>query len=279
MKNKNVAAILAIIFGGFGVHKFYLREPGSGIFYMLLTFITAGLRFPVGYILGWIDAFVLFTMDEEKFDQKYNAHENYRNSRRQDPRVTRRRNSRTRQRSNDFERPSSAPQRRTAREMPKENPFKKTGLKSLEDYEIDRAEEELRRAIEISPNDVEIHFGLAKAYSNLEQVDKAYYHISKAKQLGFSEDSKILSDEKLAFVRTDKNFKEFQRNGYMYPPRKAETEPKEIVEEVKNNEIPKEDLLEDDMLLSQLNKLSELRKKGLLSEKEFQEEKVKLLNR
>ena len=35
MKNKSVAAILALLLGLFGIHKFYLKETGKGILYLL----------------------------------------------------------------------------------------------------------------------------------------------------------------------------------------------------------------------------------------------------
>ena len=73
MKNKTTALLLAIFFGGLGVHKFYLRDTGSGIFYLALTIMTGAFKWPVGYILGWIDAFRLLTMSDQAFDKKYNG--------------------------------------------------------------------------------------------------------------------------------------------------------------------------------------------------------------
>lgn len=67
MKDKNVAAILALFMGGIGVHKFYLGRIGAGILYLLfsLTFIPA--------LLGVIDFFVLALMDKDEFDRRYNG--------------------------------------------------------------------------------------------------------------------------------------------------------------------------------------------------------------
>lgn len=41
-KNRITAALLALVFGGIGVHRFYLGKIVSGIFYLLLcwTFIV-----------------------------------------------------------------------------------------------------------------------------------------------------------------------------------------------------------------------------------------------
>jgi TM2 domain-containing membrane protein YozV len=67
MKDKNVAAILALFMGGIGVHKFYLGRIGAGVLYLIfsLTFIPA--------ILGLVDFFVLALMDKDEFDRRYNG--------------------------------------------------------------------------------------------------------------------------------------------------------------------------------------------------------------
>lgn len=67
MKDKNVAAILALFMGGIGVHKFYLGRIGAGILYLIfsLTFIPS--------ILGLIDFFVLALMDKDEFDRRFNG--------------------------------------------------------------------------------------------------------------------------------------------------------------------------------------------------------------
>ncbi len=67
MKDKNVAAILALFMGGIGVHKFYLGRIGAGILYLVfsLTFIPS--------ILGLIDFFVLALMDKDEFDRRFNG--------------------------------------------------------------------------------------------------------------------------------------------------------------------------------------------------------------
>lgn len=67
MKDKNVAAILALFLGAIGVHKFYLGRIGAGILYMMFswTFIPS--------VLGLIDFFVLALMDKDEFDRRYNG--------------------------------------------------------------------------------------------------------------------------------------------------------------------------------------------------------------
>ena len=59
------AAIFAIIFGSFGVHRFYLGQIGWGILYVLFcwTLIPA--------VAGLIEGILYLTMSEEDFEAKY----------------------------------------------------------------------------------------------------------------------------------------------------------------------------------------------------------------
>ena len=66
MKSKTTAAILAFFLGGIGIHRFYLGQGGRGIVYLLFfwTFIPA--------LVAFIDFIIFLTMDEDKFNSKYN---------------------------------------------------------------------------------------------------------------------------------------------------------------------------------------------------------------
>lgn len=65
MKSKTTAAVLALLLGGLGVHKFYLGRAGQGFLYLVFcwTFIPA--------LVALIDFFVLVFMSQEKFASKY----------------------------------------------------------------------------------------------------------------------------------------------------------------------------------------------------------------
>jgi TM2 domain-containing membrane protein YozV len=67
MKSRITAAILALLLGGIGVHRFYLGQTGLGVLYLLFfwTFIPA--------IVAFIDFVIWITMTDDKFNEKYNA--------------------------------------------------------------------------------------------------------------------------------------------------------------------------------------------------------------
>jgi TM2 domain-containing membrane protein YozV len=66
MKNKLVAALLALFVGGLGIHRFYLGQTWLGIAYLAFfwTMIPA--------MVALIDAIVWLVWSEEKFNTKYN---------------------------------------------------------------------------------------------------------------------------------------------------------------------------------------------------------------
>lgn len=65
-RNRVTAALLAILLGHFGVHKFYLGKPWLGVLYLLFcwTFIPT--------VVGFIEGIFYLTMSDAAFDAKYN---------------------------------------------------------------------------------------------------------------------------------------------------------------------------------------------------------------
>ncbi len=65
IKNKIVAAILALILGGLGIHKFYLGQTGKGVLYLIFcwTYIPS--------ILGFIEGIMILCSNDENFQIKY----------------------------------------------------------------------------------------------------------------------------------------------------------------------------------------------------------------
>lgn len=67
MKNKIVAALLALFFGWIGIHKFYLGENFAGLIYLIFswTFIPG--------IIAFFECIGLLLMSDQVFNAKYNG--------------------------------------------------------------------------------------------------------------------------------------------------------------------------------------------------------------
>ncbi len=286
MKNKNIAAIMAFFFGSFGVHRFYLGQIGMGIGMIFL--FSAGWRmfgWPVAAIIGVIDAIVFLSMDEKEFDKKYNKKylkEQGRDGeydRRERERQRYREQRRTRKERPDFERKSARDMQRT-RTKPKPtqrqkiaavSPYKASGIKKFKDYDYEGAIKDFKKVLEVNPRDIAIHFNIACAYSLVENAEKAFEHLDKAVSFGFSDFDRIRNHDALAYIRVQEEFETFEKNKFQLTQRLES--PKENLLDLKKEQNP---TISGD-LLEQLNKLGELRKKGLLTEDEFAVQKKKLL--
>ncbi|HRO67833.1 MAG TPA: TM2 domain-containing protein [Pseudobdellovibrionaceae bacterium] len=66
MKSRISAALLALFFGGLGVHKFYLGRVAAGFIYLIFcwTFIPS--------IISFFEALILLFQSDEDFDAKFN---------------------------------------------------------------------------------------------------------------------------------------------------------------------------------------------------------------
>ena len=259
MKNKTIAALLAIFLGGFGLHWFYLNRSGLGIVHLLLCWT------PLAWISGLISAIVFFSMNESIFDEKYNIDFSRPDYSRYD---------------SDFERVKGyqhAPEYSTGYNDSKKikavslkqnrkmaEILKKEGIKRFKDFDIEGAMDQFEKALEFQYNNPALHFNLACCQSLLENREKAYYHLEYAVSNGFSDFDKIKSHDALAYLRVDSEFSTFEANGYK-------------VRASKQVESTKNDLLESTPdLLEQLKKLNALRVSGQLTEEGFQKEKRKL---
>lgn len=65
IKNKIVAALLALLLGGLGIHKFYLGQSGKGVLYLIFcwTYIPG--------ILAFIEGITMLCSNDENFQIKY----------------------------------------------------------------------------------------------------------------------------------------------------------------------------------------------------------------
>ncbi len=67
VKSKVAAGIFAILLGSFGIHKFYMGQPGMGMLY--LCFCWTGIP---GFA-GFIEGIIYLVTTEEAFEEKYNV--------------------------------------------------------------------------------------------------------------------------------------------------------------------------------------------------------------
>ncbi|WP_367118149.1 TM2 domain-containing protein [uncultured Clostridium sp.] len=64
VKNKIVAALLAIFVGGLGIHKFYLGKIGLGIVYLVLCWTC------IPSFIAFIEGIIYLCSDDYKFQIK-----------------------------------------------------------------------------------------------------------------------------------------------------------------------------------------------------------------
>ena len=228
------------------------------IFFLFIILTAFGLPFPL-MIFAFV-AFVIFKSATNNQSPNNNNPRNQNRNRRRERDYNRRNRQPEYQRParRDYERPASRPTPK-----PKSNPFKNSGIEKYKDYDYEGSIEDFEKALQINPKDIAVHFNLACAYSLTEQKDKAFEHLDKAAELGFSDFGKIKTHDALAYLRIQDEFEDFEKNRYRLGKKTQE----------KNSE----NILESQNLLEQLKKLAELREQGLLTEEEFTLQKKRLL--
>lgn len=269
--------MLAFFLGAIGAHKLYLGKTGGFIWFIILLMISINVGFPITAILGLIHGVKLLNMTEQSFDKMYNK--GYATPSK-GPLETRRSQQMERYdqvSDNNSRQPSFRKPTPTA--SAKANPYKNSGIKKYKDFDLADAIVDFSKGIEISPNDVALHFNIACAYSLTENKSKAYHHLSRAVSLGMKDVERILSHDDLAYIRIQPEFEPFRTSGFRLNPFDNRSESNQTRPSTSNGRpIEASQLYDelDDTLLSQLNKLSELRKKGILSEDEFNFERKRL---
>ncbi len=260
MKDKNIAGILALFLGGFGVHRFYLGQTGMGFFYLIFCW------FPLIWIIALIDAIVFFSMNPDNFNIKYNKSYFQTAPRSQPQEAGERRYYYDRNMRRQEERRANAPSRSATTPQPVRNneAEKASGVRKFKDYDYEGAIADFEKALKIDPRDVAVHFNLACTYSLTEQTEKALFHLDKAVDYGFNDFKRIKEHDALAYLRVQPEFEAFEKNGFRLV-RQLEPEP----------DVPLD--LKSEDLLEQLQRLGDLREKGLLTETEFAAQKKKLL--
>lgn len=261
MKSRVTAALIAFFLGGIGIHRFYLRQTGLGILYLVFfwTFIPS--------IIAFIDFIVLLLMSDEAFDVKYNGLyaedrqkapvyiNNYhagKNDNIMDTRV------------NSNQRYADPRQPIIPKQAEVKDPFEEDGDDKYALYDFNGAIYDYLRSLKVKAKNPGVHFKLACLYSMLEEKDNAYHHLAKAIEFGFINMSEIQTNDHLDNLRQDENFDTFVKNGFKIP-----------------NAV-KLDLSErlelSDAIISQIERLAKMRDQGVINDSEFQAQKEKILN-
>lgn len=68
MKDRFIAGLLALLFGGFGLHRFYLGQTRLGVMYLLFCWTL------IPFLIGFIDAFIFWFGSRHAFNSRYNFH-------------------------------------------------------------------------------------------------------------------------------------------------------------------------------------------------------------
>ncbi len=274
-KSKETATKLAFPFGLFGVHRFYLGQKLLGILYPIAFIIGIAegeaLMICAPPIISFLDMLLFKSMSEEEFDAKYNKNVPSIDS-------------------------SSIIADGTENELVQEQQLssqksylkaqfvrhKKAGENYLNDYDYITAIEEFTKANELKYDDAPVHFYLARCYSMMEDTKNALIHLDAAIAFGIPP-RQINATNDLAFLRMQPEFQTFEASNYRFQEEgqsRKRSIPKKTVKPIKKQTPPKPKVVDMDApppdFLEKLQKLSELREKGYLTEEEFVKQKEKL---
>ncbi|PHI21096.1 hypothetical protein CEQ90_04595 [Lewinellaceae bacterium SD302] len=259
MLNKYTAGILAIILGGFGLHRFYLGQRFFGILrfaaFVLLTLITiesnedaAGFLLGMLFLSAAIEGLIFLVMPKDRFNAKYNKHHT---------KVTA---------------PANVAD------------LKAEGVEYFRSGDYDLATEAFRDALEVNASDPGVHFNLACAYSKSHALIPALHHLELAVSYGLPEPKRIDTHPALEWLRAQSLYQAFKNQNYrqqllldapMAPIEINMAEPEEIRLDLPDiKDIP---VAEDD-LVTRIRKLGKLREQGIITEAEFAEQKEKILS-
>jgi len=236
------------------------KSPFSGIafFFIVIAFINGGFGAAIPFAIFFFIANTIMGGGKRKqrSSRPRGRQENDRSRARKEADLARQR-SEARRREEIRRRQSKA----TRPAAPRKNPLKNSGLAKFKEYDYDGAIEDFQKALTISPDDIAIHFNLSAAYSLTENKESSFFHLDRAVRLGFKDFDKINTHDALAYLRIQPEFDDFKQNGYR----------------VKAGTIKKKNPGLDAGLLEQLNRLQDLRERGVLTEAEFETQKGKLL--
>jgi hypothetical protein len=131
-----------------------------------------------------------------------------------------------------------------------------SGLRKYRSKDFEGAKADYLEVTTLTPSAPNSHFMLAAIYSLQQNKVESFRHLAKAVEQGFVDFQQIKSSPSFQFLRTQAEFTQFAQNGYKLSQPSARS----------------------DDLVSQIERLGNLRQQGLLTEDEFQAQKKKLLD-
>ena len=264
---RRMAIVFALGLGCFGVHRFTLGQWQMGLLHIFLMVVSLSVF--EGSFLGstpWVtlSAFLAYgtaawwwRMSDEEFADRY-----LEPTEEVDENVTGEYlNGRT----------AAHPKVKSRRERRKMLARANT---QFEAYELQEAADLYEAALDLDLSDGNARVLAARCYSLLEQESHAYRHLRKAVQLEADNLTLVSTDPSFAWLRTRPDFVARQRRGFTPPDenrngaKTANGHAEPYLQELPSPGVN---------ILDQLDRLGELRERGVLTEEEFVRQKRKLL--
>ena len=301
MYNKNLAGVLALLFGVFGAHYFYLGQRTKGILMggslFLLIFLVNltnldvfGMGIGALAIASFLTAILWWAMPYERWAAKY------------DPEglAERQRNGgasylHASGRPDHHPHPYAAPNDRLGSSGRTTIELRREGVRYFKTHDYDLAAEAFAEALDADPTDAGAHFNLAATFARLGRHPEALQHLELAATYRLDDLAKrIETHPALAELRTTAAYRSFARQNFRNlafgtesappPAPSAATEPstpatappEEVLEDFSTPPAPPPAAPTDD-LLDQLTRLQELRDAGILTPTEFEQQKERIL--
>ncbi len=256
-KDKNIAAILALFGGFFGLHRYYLGQVGLGIAYTVfaITFIPAFLAF--------IDFIVFISQSKLSFDAKYNKEHFFSmyggktNSGRETSRAKDRKFENAPTRYREIKGANQMFGSETTKGTPgisrrEISAMKVKAIQHFKNFELKESKRIFLEILNYTPRDASIHFNLACIYSLNENSEMAFQALDQAVKYGMEGLDRITSHDALAYIRIQPQFEEFRKNNFKIPEggfnqsttTEAFEEPEDSIPLESREEIPEERKLE-----------------------------------
>ncbi len=94
------------------------------------------------------------------------------------------------------------------------NKFKKKGILKVKEYDLEEGIEDLKKALDLDPDDSEIYFYMACAYSILEKSEEGFEAIKSAVANRLTNTEEILNHDMLAYLRMNPAFEGFFKSNF-----------------------------------------------------------------